>query len=211
MGKFKDLKGQRFGKLTVIERAENATNGRVQWRCVCDCGNQTVCRAFNLQSGHTRSCGCLHEEGTRTTHGMKRSRLYRTWESMKTRCNNPNAQRWDDYGGRGIEVCEEWRDSFEAFRDWALANGYRDDLTIERKDNDGPYSPENCRWATKEEQARNKRSNVFMTLNGKTMTITQWAKEIGIDRRTIAKRKKLGWSDERALTEPKGKFNWREK
>ena len=201
MGKFKDLTGQKYGNLTVIERAENAPNGRVQWKCVCDCGNQTVCRAFNLQNGHTRSCGCLHEEGTRTTHGMKRSRLYRIWESMKTRCNNPSSQRYEDYGGRGIKVCNDW-EHFEAFRDWALANGYQEHLTIDRKDNDGPYSPENCRWATMKAQQSNKRNNFLLTHNGKTLTISQWAAETGIERRTIAKRKKLGWSDAEALTIP---------
>lgn len=202
MGKFKDLTGLQFGRLTVVARAENASNGRVQWTCMCDCGNTTVCRAFNLQNGHTRSCGCLHEDGTRTTHGMKWTRLYRVWESMKTRCNNPRSQRYVDYGGRGITVCPEWAESFEAFRDWALANGYQDDLTIDRIDNDGPYSPDNCRWTTMEVQGRNKRNNYFLTHDGKTLTISDWGKETGIERRTIAKRKQLGWSDAKALTEP---------
>lgn len=201
MGKFIDLTGQRFGRLTVIERAENATNGRVQWKCVCDCGNQVVCRAYNLQNGHTRSCGCLHEEGSRTTHGMKRTRLYRIWEGMKTRCNNPGSQRYEDYGGRGVKVCPEW-ESFEAFRDWAMESGYQDHLTIDRQNNDGDYSPENCRWATMEVQQSNKRNNFLLTHNGKTLTVSQWAAETGIERRTITKRKKLGWSDDEALTVP---------
>ena len=211
MGRFKDLTGLRFGKLTVVGRAESAANGRIQWTCKCDCGNHTVCMAYNLLNGHTQSCGCLHENGTRTTHGMRRTRLYRIWSDMKSRCNNQNRPRYSDYGGRGIVVCEEWEQSFEAFSDWALANGYCDGLTIDRIDNDGDYRPENCRWITRHDQGSNKRNNNLLTLNGETKTISQWAKITGIDRRTIAKRKKLGWTDERALTETKRKFTWRNK
>lgn len=120
---------------------------------------------------------------------------------MKTRCSNPSSRRYEDYGGRGIAVCPEW-DSFEAFRDWAMASGYQDHLTIDREDNDGNYCPENCRWATMEEQQRNKRNNFYLTYSGKTLTISQWAAETGIERRTIAKRKKLGWSDADALSVP---------
>lgn len=120
---------------------------------------------------------------------------------MRQRCTNPQKDHYADYGGRGIIVCPEWENSFEAFRDWALANGYRDDLTIDRKDNDGPYSPENCRWATKSEQVNNTRANRYLEYNGERKTIAEWARVVGINPRVIAKRIRNGWTVERALTE----------
>ena len=169
MGKLIDLTGQRFGRLTVIERAGKDYIGQAMWRCRCDCGNVTVVAGGNLRTGNTKSCGCYGHELTiggyrsrthgGTCDGGKRTRLYRIWRAMKTRCYNLNAQNYKDYGGRGITICPEWLHDFVAFRDWALSHGYRDDLSIDRIDNDKGYSPDNCRWATAKEQRANQRSN----------------------------------------------------
>lgn len=199
-----DITGRRYGRLTVLGRS-GAKEKNSTWRCRCECGNECVVQYGNLKSGHTKSCGCLSREksaGRLLTHGMKQSQLYKAWAGMKNRCNNQRSKDWPDYGGRGIEVCPEWRDSFEAFRDWALANGYQDDLTIERKDVNGNYCPENCKWATAEEQANNKRSNRMATYNGKTQTMAMWSREVGIPADTLIARLNRGWTVEKALEEP---------
>ena len=128
--KLQDLTGQRFGRLTVIDRSENSKCNQVMWNCLCDCGNIKPVRAGALKSGNTTSCGCAHSEEVRermTRHGMKHTRLYRIWQGMLRRCDNPKRKDFKDYGGRGITVCEEWKKCFTAFRDCSLSNGYRDD------------------------------------------------------------------------------------
>ena len=159
-----DLIGQRFGRLLVLERAGNDSGGRALWKCRCDCGKVTVARGNDLRNGHTQSCGCknaeesrIRERETHTTHGGSETRLYRIWRGMKTRCYVPSSSGYAYYGGRGIAVCEEWIDDFTAFRDWALANGYADNLSIDRIDNEKGYSTENCRWVTSYEQMHNRR------------------------------------------------------
>ena len=124
------------------------------------------------------------------------------WRKIKHRCTNANNDRWGDYGGRGITVCSEWAESFEAFRDWALANGYRDDLTIDRKDVNGNYEPGNCRWITNQEQQHNRRNNHNITYNGETHTITEWARIYGLSENGLVHRINRGWEIERALTTP---------
>lgn len=154
-----DLTGQRFGRLTVIEEA-GRVNGTVTWRCRCDCGNESIVLGTNLRAGYSTSCGCYTRERAateNTRHGGRHDRLYAIWTGMRQRCNNPNSQAYKDYGGRGITVCPEWDHNFAAFRDWALANGYRADLSIDRVDNNGGYRPDNCRWATWHEQRINQR------------------------------------------------------
>ena len=209
MSKRENLTGQHFGRLTAIEYAGTNKRGKTTWKCVCDCGEIITVRADGLKSGHSSSCGCWQRENSskiaravHTTHGGRRTRLYKIWAKMKERCSNQSAVNFKDYGGRGITVCEEWAQSFAAFRDWALANGYRDDLTIDRIDNDGPYCPENCRWATRKEQNNNRRNIIMLSYNGETHTLAQWAEITGIKRKTLWERLHNGWSVERALAEP---------
>lgn len=181
MRRFIDMSGQKFGRLTVLCRAEN--RGRTtMWLCKCDCGNETVVSAGHLKNGHTTSCGCYRKEkvvSDNTTHNMTGTRLYRIWANMKQRCEKPSNPKYINYGARGIRLCDEWHDSCKFF-EWALSNGYRDDLTIDRIDVNGDYEPSNCRWATTAEQALNRTDNHWITYNGVTQTMKEWSDELNI-------------------------------
>ena len=196
MGNLIDLSGQRFGMLTVIERASNDKSGSATWQCKCDCGNKTVVTSGNLRSGKQKSCGCLRHRPTwNRTHGESRnSRLYKIWTGMKTRCNNPNCKAYANYGGRGIALCDPWNESYATFRDWAVLSGYSDKLSIDRIDNSKGYSPDNCRWATARAQSNNRRSNRHITVNGAQMTTADAARLAGVSYGSFMKKlyKKAG-------------------
>lgn len=204
MPKLIDLTGQRFERLTVIERAENA--GRTtRWKCVCDCGNVTIVRQPDLKSGRTLSCGCLFSEQLaerNAKHGLSKTRICNIWRSMKDRCYNSNCKAYKNYGGRGIRVCDEWLNDLKGFYDWSMTNGYEENLTLDRIDVNGNYEPSNCRWADRTTQANNTRSNHLIEYDGKTQTIAEWSRETGIKQHTIIRRLGLGWSIERTLKTP---------
>lgn len=204
MSRFIDITGNRYGKLFVVERLENTQRGVTVWKCLCDCGNYTTVRGSNLKSGAVKSCGCLKKTTKPSLrHDMSNTRLYRTWANMKRRCYTPSHKSYKDYGERGISVCDEWKDSFENFMKWALANGYTDELTIERKDTNGNYCPDNCEWILWEEQQKNRRSCRYIEHNGKVMTLTDWCKELDLPFKLVHNRiNKLGWSFEKAISEP---------
>lgn len=203
MGNFKDLTGERFGRLEVLGVARKVTSGkreRYYWACRCDCGNEKEVRTDCLTSGNTRSCGCMRDEQAAInvvvnhTHKMSKSRLYHEWQSIKYRCFNTNDKRYGDYGGRGITMCEEWQ-SPENFFNWALANNYSDDLTIDRIDNNGNYEPSNCRWVDIKTQCRNRRSNVIVEYQGQEMTLIEASERSGIAYGTLAARHQRDGAD----------------
>lgn len=196
MGKTKDITGQRFGRLTVTEFCGRDSKGRMLWKCRCDCGTEKVVLANKLLTGRTKSCGCLRNELSKermTRHGMYGTRLYHIWANMIQRCSNPKNISYQYYGGKGIIVCEEWK-RFPTFAKWALANGYNDNLSIDRKNSDGNYEPGNCRWATNFIQCNNKSNNRRITYNGRTYTAAEVAKETGDDYFAVISRIKRGWS-----------------
>jgi hypothetical protein len=196
MAGYKDICGQRFGRLVAVESADAS---RFQWLCRCDCGATNVVRGSNLLSGNTRSCGCLRVGVTK--HGYANTSTYKIWVMMRQRCGNPRDSGYPLYGARGITVCARWH-SFDAF----LADmGPRPSPkhSIDRIDNDGPYSLDNCRWATPTEQARNSRRNRFIEHAGHTLCLSAWAEKTGLDSAKIwARIYRLGWTVERALTTP---------
>lgn len=203
MPRLRDLTGYKFGRLTVVERVENK-NGHVMWRCSCECGNEKITRADALLTSRTQSCGCFNREQSakvHTKHGESKIRLHHIWRKIRSRCSDTNNSRYMDYGGRGIRVCSDW-DSYETFRQWALENGYRDDLTIDRIDVDGNYDPTNCRWITNQEQQNNRRDNHYITYNGEKHTITEWARIYGLSENALVHRVQRGWDIERALHTP---------
>lgn len=194
-----DMINRRFVRLLVVEKAEPFRNekGKIQcagWKCLCDCGNEIVVRSNSLRRGLTKSCGCLNKERapSHVVHNMSKTRIYRIYKAIKQRCCNKKSEDYKYYGGRGITVCDEWRNDFMAFYDWAMANGYTDNLTIDREDNDGNYEPSNCRWVTRKEQAHNKTNTVY---TDEHIPIAEIAEKVGIVSPTLARnRYKAGWS-----------------
>ena len=213
MGRVIDLKGKRFGKLTVIEKHSQDKWGGWNWLCRCDCGNETVVSGGHLRVMKTKSCGCSRKESKNFSHKMTGSRIYSIWQAMKNRCYYEKSKAFKHYGGRGIKVCDEWKNSFISFYEWSMKNGYdenaeRGQCTIDRIDVNGNYEPNNCRWATIKQQANNTRRNHFIEYNGKTQTVSQWANELGVEPDSIFNRLQKGFTEEEALTL---KFNERRK
>lgn len=194
MRKVYELNGQRFGKLTAEKRIPAPNGGWAQWwRFRCECGGVMDCPATRVASEKgRRCCGCNWHGGTGT-------RLHQIWGAMRQRCRDPNSQFYKDYGGRGIFVSSEWANDFKAFRAWAHANGYREDLTLERIDNDGCYSPSNCRWATAQEQAVNRRSSRNYEWQGQTYNLAEIARIAGAKYATLRCRIDAGLSVDEAL------------
>ena len=205
-GKPADLTGLTFNLLTAI-REDGKSGTHTMWLCRCSCGSDKLkrVRASELIAGTVRSCGCIVREQARrnvreklTTHGQSGSRVYQIWLAMKNRCLRKSNHQYKDYGGRGIKVCDRWLESFENF--YAdMGEPPTDAYTIERRNNDEGYSADNCIWATRTEQSNNKRSNRLVSCNGRTMTITQWSRELGIPPMTIHNRLKRGWTADEAL------------
>lgn len=191
--------------MTVIKKAGVDNRRYLTWLCKCDCGSDVIVRGSNLRNGNTKSCGCIRKERTKMLNfvtGLTKSRLHRIWSGMKTRCYNDNALAYKDYGGRGIAVCEEWKYEFKPFHDWAMSHGYSHGLTIDRIDNNGNYCPENCRWVTMREQSRNTRRTKFITHNGESHCVAEWAEKYNISPGTLNSRINLGWDMELALITP---------
>lgn len=207
MAKYLDITGQKFGRLEVIEFSGYDQNKAVTWRCKCECENEVIVRSDHLRYGKTSSCGCIKKEKSaqrgkdNATHGMWNTRLYHSWQHMKQRCdgtgNEVSTKRYHD---RGISVCKEWLNSFETFMEWALSNGYNDNLTLDRIEVDGNYEPSNCRWADAQTQMNNVTTNKYIEFKGETMTMANMAREHNIDYHTLQRRLSRGWTVERALT-----------
>lgn len=197
-----DLTGKRFGMLTVICRAADR-NGDAMWKCVCDCGRERIVLGESLRYGHTKSCGCQMRRillESNIKHGKTNTKLYGVWSTMKSRCLNPNSASYKLYGKRGIKVCEEWANDFQAFYEWAVSTGYHEGLSIDRIDTNGNYEPSNCRWADAKMQANNRRNSHIVTLNGESHTIAEWSKITGIKSSTLYMRlNKYGYSVDDAL------------
>lgn len=194
----KNLIGKKFGKLSVIARAENSPGGKAKWICLCDCGRikEKAVLSFDLSSGKVKSCGCLYYESNKNinkTHGLTGGRLHRIWCSMKQRCFNPQSTGFKNYGGAGISICDEWRNDFQAFYEWAMAHGYADDLTIDRIDNGKGYSPDNCRWVDMKKQQNNRRNNRKVDYCGCEYTISELAAILNIPYATLLGRINSGW------------------
>lgn len=214
--RIKDISGQKFNRLTVVERAESrilpsgVKSG--QWLCRCDCGRLTVVNTSHLISGHTKSCGCYAKEkqienGQKTKHGLtysedgKVKRIYRIWSHMKTRCFNSNDDHFKDYGGRGITMCDEWKDSFQAFYDYVsqLPHYGEEGYSIDRINNDGNYEPGNVKWSTAYEQTNNRRNTIIVEFGSKNHTLAEWSKITGICYQTLFARYKAGKTSEEIL------------
>lgn len=209
MSKFKDLTGQRFGKLVVIERY-GSHKGHSQWKCKCDCGNYSIVTTGNLNSGHSKTCGCSYYESKNIKHGLRHTRLYGVWLNIKRRCYLETKPDYERYGGRGIKMCDDWKNDFASFYEWAYKNGYDEnasymECTLDRINTDKDYSPDNCRWVSNKVQQNNKRNNIILSYKGETKTLSIWAEELDLPYKTLYSRLKYRkWSVEEAFERPIG-------
>ena len=204
---YKDLTNQRFGRLLVLSRAGSDRHGNSRWNVKCNCGKQKVVISHALLSGAIVSCGCYNREvrlAKQTKHKSSKTRLFRIWQYMKGRCYNKKNTAYSYYGGRGIIVCEEWKESFETFQEWAFTNGYNETLTLDRINPDKNYSPDNCRWVDRKTQMRNRRNTLNFTINGVTKDLATWCEEYNVPyERTRHRVVNRGWDIVSALTTPK--------
>ncbi len=201
-----DLTGKRVGHMEVIgfgsKRKRPGGSFSYEWLCKCDCGKEFAADGTCIRRGSATSCGCMSVHAGQT-HGMTSHPLYAVWCGMKQRCYGKNHKNYAEYGGRGITICDRWRDSFENF--YAdMGDRPTPRHTIERNDNDGMYEKDNCRWATRAEQTENQRSTKLLALKGEVLSISKWARRLGIPRRTIGRRLAAGWTVEQALLTPAG-------
>lgn len=186
-----DITGQRFGRLTALRRI-GRTRGRVSiWECQCECGKTHKAIISQLRNGTVQSCGCSRKKD----NPISRERLFNIWQGMRKRCERPNAAYYSRYGGRGIKICDEWQ-SYYAFRKWALENGYDDHLSIDRKDNNKGYDPDNCRWITLREQQSNKSNNVFVDYYGESVTLAELSRRTGLSIPMLHRRFHAGYRGE---------------
>lgn len=205
MRKVIDLTGKKYGRLTVIKHIGKDKYNNAIWKCKCSCGNIITIRGATLRNGKAQSCGCLRKEMTKQLaknniiHNMSNTRLYRVWQGMKSRCYYKQNNRYKDYGGRGIKVCNEWIHDFTAFYEWAINNGYQDNLTIDRIDVDGNYELSNCRWITSRDQQRNKRTSNLYTINGETRCLSEWCEKLNLNYNTVSTRIHRNYTIEKAL------------
>lgn len=183
---------ERHGLLTILEEVEPSKSGKRRVLCKCDCGKTKIVDLKHLRCEEIKSCGCMKKGNLKHGFGDYHNKLYKTWRGMRERCNSPYCRIYGRYGGRGIRVCPEWDNDFLAFREWALNNGYSDDLTIDRIDVNGNYEPSNCRWTTNKQQANNRRTNILITYNGETHTISEWSDITGIKYWNIIQRYRRG-------------------
>lgn len=214
----KDIAGQQFGTLTAIRVVGGNERGRALWECKCTCGATVIKDGAGLRCGNIKSCGDRRKHASKHCGCVKgrKERLYQVFDCMKDRCYNQNSQGYKNYGGRGIKICAEWLSNYGAFREWAYANGYKEEVlpngvnkwTIERIDVNGDYEPDNCTWITTQKQQFNKRDNVVLTYKGKTMTATEWAHELKLSPSVVWARIKHGWSVEETLSTPKLKSRY---
>ena len=204
------VKGQKFGRLTVISFhhskyyiSKDMRKRKCEWYlCKCDCGKEKIVNKNDLMSGHTSSCGCLQKENASKAnkkHGFVKSRIYGIWIGIKKRCFNSNHKGYKNYGGRGIVMCDKWKNDFIEFYKWAIINGYKDNLTIDRINNEGNYEPSNCRWVTLTEQARNRRNTRFITYNGERLCMKDWAKKLGLNYKLVSAKINKGWPIKKAF------------
>lgn len=203
MSKLIDLTGQRFGRLTVLKIAKKVRR-TYYYLCKCDCGNLKVVRGSHLKSGKIQSCRCLQKEKAKelaTEHGLSKTKLAKIWDGIKERCYNPNCKSYKNYGARGIKMCSEWKFNFIAFYKWAMENGYKEGLSIDRINVNGHYEPFNCRWITHKEQMNNTRINVYITFNNETHTLQEWSEITGISYSALRYRKNHHWSVEKMFSE----------
>lgn len=202
MGQFIDLTGQVFGRLTVLERVKSTSTNYAIWMCKCSCGKTKIVRSCHLRSGTTTSCGCYQKEiasKVNSTHNSSKTRIYNEWSHMKKRCYWKNYKGRKYYADKGIEVCDEWKNSFETFKNWALNNGYSDDLTLDRIDINKNYEPGNCRWTNKFVQSNNRSINRIVEYHGEKGVYEGMCRKLNVNQTTIRSRMKKGYSFEDAV------------